>query len=141
MEEQNHNIKKLTSDEYYKPFLEEVTLSENNKLNKALERAWTNRDFEIDKYWSRATYFWAFIAVSFAGYISIISSDKILQPFKNELAFIIICMGTIFTCAWFFVNLGSKKWQENWEKHIDMLEDEITGPLYKTVFNSKCNLP
>ena len=33
------------------------------------------------------------------------------------------------------MNIGSKKWQENWEKHIDMLEDEVTGPIYKTVWN------
>ena len=137
MEEQKHDIKKLTFKEYYKPFLEEINISENTKLNKALERAWINRDFEIDKYWSRATYFWAFIAASFAGYISVISSDAISQPFKNELAFILICMGTVFTSAWFLVNIGSKKWQENWEKHIDMLEDKVTGPLYKTVFNSR----
>jgi hypothetical protein len=31
---------------------------------------------------------------------------------------------------------ASKRWQENWEKHIDYLEDEITGPLYKTLYYS-----
>jgi hypothetical protein len=44
---------------YYKPFLEEVEIPQNVKLEKALEPAWMNRDYEIDKYWSRATYFWA----------------------------------------------------------------------------------
>jgi hypothetical protein len=29
---------------------------------------------------------------------------------------------------------GSKFWQENWESHIDMLEDEIEGRLHKTVW-------
>ena len=31
------------------------------------------------------------------------------------------------------MNRGSKHWQENWENHVDMLEDEMVGPLYKTV--------
>ncbi|MGH8568044.1 MAG: hypothetical protein ACREXU_08475, partial [Gammaproteobacteria bacterium] len=31
------------------------------------------------------------------------------------------------------VNRGSKFWQENWENHVDLLEDQIMGPLYKTV--------
>jgi hypothetical protein len=29
---------------------------------------------------------------------------------------------------------GSKFWQENWEKHIDLLEDEIEGSLHKTIW-------
>lgn len=135
MEEQKQDIDELTKSQYYRPFLEFAPSSENKiKMEHALERAWLNRDFEIDKYWSRATYFWAFIAAAFAGYIAVISST-IHEPFKSQFAFIVICMGFVFSIAWLFVNLGSKKWQENWEKHIDMLEDHVTGPLYKTVLN------
>lgn len=32
-----------------------------------------------------------------------------------------------------FVNKGSKYWQENWENHVDLLEDNVIGPLYKTI--------
>ena len=39
----------------------------------------------------------------------------------------------LFTWAWYLVNRGSKYWQENWENHVDMLEDAVIGPLYKTV--------
>ena len=122
----------LLEDEYYSPF-EENNADGKKKRIAALERAWQNRDFEIDKYWSRAAYFWAFIASAFAGYISTANSDN-LKKFP-ELPFIIICLGLVFSVAWLLVNIGSKKWQENWEKHIDMLEDEVTGPLYKTVLN------
>ncbi len=118
---------------YLEPFLASKE-KDDAKLVAALERAWKNRDFEIDKYWSRATYFWAFIAASFVGYITIENSIKLQNPEKARLAFIICCLGTVFSVAWVLVNLGSKKWQENWEKHIDMLEDYVTGPLYKTVF-------
>jgi len=133
MEEQTGYIDHLSKKQYDEAFDESV--AKKTKRTLALERAWQNRDFEIDKYWSRATYFWAFIAASFAGYIAVMTSDKIKPPFQTELAFVVICMGLVFSCAWLLVNLGSKKWQENWEKHIDMLEDDITGPLYKTVLN------
>jgi hypothetical protein len=128
--------KRVEEAEYLLPF--DKMDSENKKKKiAALDRAWKNRDFEIDKYWSRATYFWAFIAATFAGYIAVVSSDKLDQAFKTRFSFIITCLGIIFSLAWWLVNIGSKKWQENWEKHIDMLEDEVTGPLYKTVLERK----
>lgn len=138
MTAQKANIKKISSKIYYEPFLEKAPAEKDKqKLELALERAWYNRDFEIDKYWSRATYFWAFIAATFAGYIGVMASDKIKPHFQTELAFIIICMGLVFSTSWLMVNIGSKKWQENWEKHIDMLEDAVTGPIYKTVWNKR----
>jgi len=102
------------------------------KAAAALDRAWKNRDFEIDKYWSRATYFWAFIAATFAGYIAIKASTS-TDIDKKHLGFTVNCLGIIFSWAWMLVNKASKAWQENWEKHIDMLEDDFTGPIYKTV--------
>lgn len=50
-------------------------------------------------------------------------------------AYVLACVGLIFSLAWFLTNRGSKYWQENWENHVDMLEDGITGPLYKTVLH------
>lgn len=136
IQKQKKNISHLSEKGYYQPFIQAAPSEKNKiKLELALERAWRNRDYEIDKYWSRATYFWAFIAATFAGYIAVISSIKLDAEYKNELAFIIICLGVIFSSAWVMVNLGSKMWQENWEKHIDMLEDYVTGPIYKTVWN------
>lgn len=34
-------------------------------------------------------------------------------------------------------NKGSKTWQRHWEIHVDMLENEITGPLYKVITSPK----
>jgi hypothetical protein len=102
---------------------------------KALASAWRNRDFEIDLYWKRASYFWTFIAATFAGYVALISSEsfeKVREKFP-QVEYVIICLGIVFSFAWLLVNIGSKKWQENWESHIEMLEDSISGPLYKTV--------
>jgi hypothetical protein len=41
------------------------------------------------------------------------------------------CIGLILSTSWYLVNRGSKYWQENWERHVDLLEDEFAGPLYK----------
>lgn len=56
---------------------------------------------------------------------------------KNIILLILISLGLIFSVAWTLAISGSKHWQENWEKHIDILEDYITGPLYKTIYYSK----
>ena len=102
-------------------------------LEKALEHALDIRKFEIDLYWKRATYFWTLIAVAFAGYFVILGSQHMEE--KKFMAFVVACIGFLFTFAWFQVNRGSKRWQENWENHVDMLEDKVTGPLYKTVLS------
>lgn len=103
-----------------------------DKLKAALEHAKDNRKFEIDLYWKRAAYFWTLIAAAFAGYFVLLGGVNIGDE-KRLLAFAISCIGFVFTFAWFLVNRGSKQWQENWENHVDMLENKITGPLYKTV--------
>lgn len=88
------------------------------------------RKFEIDMYWKRATYFWALIAVAFAAFFAVSNAEKIAS--KDFYLVAISSAGLVFTFAWFSVNKGSKYWQENWENHLDLLEDKITGPLYKS---------
>ncbi|QNR65147.1 hypothetical protein IAQ67_14615 [Paenibacillus peoriae] len=48
-------------------------------------------------------------------------------------------LGFLFSFTWYLVNRGSKFWQNNWERHVDYLEDEVMGPLYKLVLNPKRN--
>lgn len=106
------------------------------KYKEALSRAWKNRDFEIEMYWKRATYFWIFLATTFAGYFALLTVDIYKVENKMDiylLELIIICLGIGFSWSWVLVNRGSKKWQENWEAHIDLLEDKVTGPIYKVV--------
>ena len=117
----------MSNEENYKKSFE------NSKAAKALEYALDIRKFEIGLYWQRAAYFWALIAAAFAGYFAVLSADHLDD--KEYLAYIIACIGWLFTWAWFLVNRGSKYWQENWENHVDMLEDAVTGPLYKTVLH------
>lgn len=110
-------------------------------LQDALEKALDIRKFEIELYWKRTAYFWAFIAAIFAGYFTMYSSDdgKFSTVYnKQEMLFILSCIGLVFSFGWFLANKGSKYWQENWEKHVDLLEDQLQGPLYKTTLSS-CN--
>lgn len=123
-------------DEYFLSFgLEKkdnkwkISKADNKKIKYAYERAWANRDFEINKFWTRAAYFWGFIVLIFGAYFKTLDSKE-----NIFLQLVIICLGIIFSIAWHYVIRGSKRWQENWEKHIDMLEDFISGPLYKTIY-------
>lgn len=101
------------------------------KQSEALKNALDIRKFEIDLYWKRATYFFAFIAAIFAGYFLLIS--RVTAKDKDIL--LVSILGFIFSYFWYLVNRGSKFWQKNWESHVDHLEDDIMGPLYKTVLN------
>lgn len=117
------------NQQYRKNFeLDEVS---SEKCKNALEHALDIRKFEIGLYWQRATYFWTLIAATFAGYFAVLSAEHMVD--KEFNAFILACFGLVFSLAWFLTNRGSKFWQENWENHVDMLEDSITGPLYKTI--------
>lgn len=104
---------------------------DSQKLKNAFNQVSDIRKFEIELYWKRAGYFWTLIAVAFAGYFAIISSEHIVSKFF--LSFVVGAIGFVFAFAWYLANRGSKYWQENWENHLDLLEDKITGPLYKTL--------
>jgi hypothetical protein len=101
------------------------------KRRRALEHALDIRKFEIEQYWKRAAYFWTFIAATLAAYGAIESGKEV--PNREHLSAVVGALGIVFSFGWYCVNSGSKRWQENWENHVDMLEDDVVGPLYKTV--------
>lgn len=120
----------LSESEYQNKYPHTFCSVKDTLREKAFAKAWEVRDYEIKLYWERAKYFWAFIASTFVGYFG--SLGDIADGF-HELQFIMVCIGFAFSFSWVLVNIGSKHWQENWEGHIDRLEDNFTGPLYKTV--------
>jgi hypothetical protein len=123
------------SDKEYKSRFVNRNSAEGRKINEyALKRALDIRKFEIELYWKRATYFWTFIAATLAGFFVIQASAA---HNKTDLSVLLCNLGIAFSFAWFCVNRGSKYWQENWEKHVDMLEDKINGPLYKVVLTRR----
>jgi hypothetical protein len=96
-------------------------------LSETHQLALDIRKFEIEHYWKRASYFWTLITAAFAGFFALATNGK-----HPRLVFLVSCIGVILSLGWYLVNRGSKYWQENWERHVDVLEDEIVGPLYKT---------
>jgi hypothetical protein len=101
----------------------------DTRAGAALQYAHDIRKFEIELYWKRAAYFWAFIAASFAGY-GLASSGATQRVWLTVL---FSSLGLVFSFTWYLVNRGSKFWQNNWERHVDFLENMTVGPLYKIV--------
>ena len=122
----------MNQKEYQSDFGIDAEKADKAKAQKALEQALVARKFEIALYWRRAAYFGALIAGAFIGYFAVLNSTALLD--RYFLASAVGCFGLLFTWAWFLINRGSKYWQESWESHIDLLEDEVMGPLYKTRF-------
>lgn len=105
---------------------------EKDKVKAALDRAYTQRSFEIEHYWKRATYFWGFQIAVFATFGLVWK-----EPAGEGGRFLLIALsvvGFLTAVANSLSAEGSKFWQQNWENHIDMLEDEIEGKLYKTAW-------
>ncbi len=108
-----------------------------DSLEKAHAAALDIRKFEIDLYWKRSAYFWALIAATIAAYGLLLSSamkdGKTLLFTTQYLLFGLSILGCLFSRAWLLVNQGSKFWQANWEAQVEILEEAVMGPLYKSV--------
>ena len=121
------NIKEFpgTKEEYAKEF--------NGNVDKAIDVALDIRKFEIELYWKRAAYYWTFIAAAFAAFFIL----QRLEPKQHTVIYVVSNFGFVLSLAWYLANRGSKFWINNWETHVDYLEDEKIGPLYKTVAGAK----
>ncbi|NRY14396.1 ion channel [Clostridium beijerinckii] len=137
--EESPIMKEITiKEEYDKLFPSEKGSEEKSVREKALEHALDIRKFEIELYWKRASYFWTFIGATLAGYCLVLKNAT--DSSNNDILILLNCLGFAFSISWYLVNRGSKFWQNNWERHVDMLEDEIIGPLYKTAIDiNTCN--
>jgi hypothetical protein len=131
MEEQP--VDRSAKERYLSSFSGDI--EDKPRMLKALELALDIRKFEIEMYWKRAAYFWVFTGAAFGAYLTISGADK----FENRANTLLLvsCVGLVFSIAWYFVNRASKYWQENWEAHVDLLEDAVIGPLYKTVLRKE----
>ena len=131
----------ISESEYKSRFGLDVTIDEQSKddnpkkhyYRKAFEYAVRTREFEISLYWERAKYFWTFIGATLVAFGVVQNLSSVNVNKKDFLSVIISCLGLLFSFAWYCVNRGSKQWQENWENHVALLEDKVTGPLFKIV--------
>jgi len=114
------------------------------KAKAALTRAHDIRKFEITMLWERAKYVATFQTLLFAALgvafsAEILASDDSSGNHESTVVYIlrlIICVvGVYSSFFWCLINKGSKFWHENWERHIDFLEDEFDGKLHKTVLH------
>lgn len=120
----------ITKKKFLKDLKDFKKLSKKDR-EKVFNLAWEAKNFEIDLYWKRAGYFWAFQAIVLAGLFAVASSDK-LGLEKPYYLHYTICLGFVTGLGWFLINKGSKVWQRHWEKVVDVLEDYVLGKLYKT---------
>lgn len=100
---------------------------------RALDRAHELRKFEIENYWRRSTYFWGFQFVAF-GALALSRNDGDFEP---SMALAISLLGALAAWTAILSAKGSKFWQENWEMHVDFLENEVEGKLHQTALVKK----
>lgn len=127
-----------------------ITSSDLKVIKTAFKLAHDVRKFEIELFWKRGTYFWAFILASFTAYFYVfnkiigerdlsLSVVMSFPSFAKIVLLIISCICFIFCFSWVLINKGSKFWQKNWESHIDAMENIFSGKLYKTILNTENN--
>src|SRR5271154_2713773 len=93
------------------------------RMEAALKRAYALRNFEIEHYWKRATYFWAFQVAIFAAFGLLWKASETPTTEWSPITVALAGLGILTAFASALSAIGSRVWQDNWEKHIDMLED------------------
>ena len=126
--------RQITKKEFLKDLNDFKDLKQEEQ-KEIFNLAWDSRKFEIELYWKRAVYFWAFQAVTLVGYFTILSTNYFDE--KLHSLFYVNCLGFITSLGWHLINKGSKSWQRHWEQIVDILEDMVVGKLYKTVTTNK----
>ena len=125
---------KKTYESYQKDYFQAMfgtRFPKRGRIKDALNRAHEIRQFEISLYWKRSLFFWGFVLTLF-GVLGLMLTAKKPTSLTDFMPVVIAPLGFFTTCAWYYVEKGSKAWMANWELHIDYLEDGITGKLYKT---------
>ena len=103
----------------------------DTKWEKALNFAVKTREFEIELYWKRSNMFMLMNGAAFVGFYTV--AKECFFKGKRLYELIILLLGFTFAVAWHLICRGSLFWQENWEAHIDALEDLVMGPIYRYV--------
>lgn len=120
-------------------YLEALTLPEIKQStadrtpeSAALARAHELRKFEIENYWKRATYFWAFQLAAFT--LFGLLWQAVAKGDVDRTALLVPAgLGAITAQVGWLTAKGSKFWQENWEGHVDMLEQVSEGRLTQAI--------
>ena len=141
MNKKKRNAKHVTKKEEYLNLFPDDKPSETERMrSRALKEAQDIRKFEIDLYWKRTGFFWAFITVIYTALFAVLCKYvdcPIEYSFLVPVISALSGMGFFFSVAWHMVNKGSKFWQQNWETHVSLLERNEIGPLYDVFLTPK----
>ena len=88
------------------------------------------RNFELELFWKRSAFFWAFIVSAFAGFAA-------LKKDSPGYAFAAACFGLVCSFIWTLANRGSKYWYEVWENKIQKIEEETDPKLTFDIFKEE----
>ena len=113
-------------------YFEALGTDDKGVIQAAFNRAHEVRKFEIELYWRRAAHFWVMQAAIFAAVGFVLSGTSVQTG--NALPLALVGLGLLTAVGSWFSSEGSKFWQENWERHIDLLEERFEGHLHKTVW-------
>lgn len=127
-------IRSIVGDGTYDGDVNKLTLVQRDRIREALKQALEIRKFEIELYWKRTQYFWAFLVTIYGSYFVVYTKTEFSYDIQREIILLSLStLGVFFSLGWHLVNRGSKFWQQNWEYHVDELEKYIYGSVYKTV--------
>ena len=137
--------RKIYLEEYKKNMgINNFSINSEERLKEAYKAAFDTRKFEIELFWKRATFFWAFITAIYTAYFNVLIKvypvcEAEHPPYQHGTIPLLVLsfLGLFFSFSWLLSSYASKNWQENWENHIDLLENDVTGPLYKIYESEK----
>lgn len=82
------------------------------------------RNFEIDLFWKRSNYFLVLNTAIAVGFFSLLANSNDVKH-SEWLGTGIAVFGLVVSFLWFKVTLGSKFWQEHWERRLHEKEEEL----------------
>jgi|SRR5579871_3445620 len=119
---------------FRKHYFQALGTTDAGNLKDACNRAHQIRQFEIELYWKRATYFWALQLIAFTALGFVLKDGEVKS---RGLLLVADTVGVITAFAGYLTACGSKFWQENWEAHVDMLESEMGTRLTQVIMCPK----
>ncbi len=110
---------RLVEFKAYLDDLDKITKDPNDGQKLLLQLALENRKEEIDRYWTRAAYYWAFTAAAIIAYATVYAKTE------GETGDIVLTflsgIGVVLSLAWYLANRGSSYWHANWEEHSELI--------------------
>ncbi|MBL5903080.1 hypothetical protein [Serratia fonticola] len=134
--------------EYYEELLgkrfvdgKRFSIQDYERLKEAYTKAHDIRKFEIELYWKRSAYFITFLSIltTICGVVTATYLKGDIKDNNNLLIilYVIGILGVLMSLQFLVACQAGKFLQENWERHIDLLEPIFSGNLYKMNLISK----